>query len=99
MLIDEVDLLFDSKNFVCSSPRHSNDMLYTSMNQKLTKNTPFAVNNDTSNLSDLFNLVEKSSLSGWNSDKNKNIGSSEFEKTFNLDDNESSLSIIEADTG
>ena len=68
MLKDEVESLFDPKNWVCSSPRHSNDMLYSSINQKLTKNTVSIINSENSNFWDISKFVVKSWSTPWNFD-------------------------------
>ena len=82
MFINEVESLFDPKSLVCSSPRHSNDKLYSSINQKLKTNSNLTFNSESSNFSDLFNFVEKSSLVDGNSDKIKNVDSPELSKTI-----------------
>ena len=92
MLKEQVESLIDLENLVCSSPRHSNDMLYSSINQKLKKNS------ENSNFSDLLNLVEKSSHKVWNSDKIKNVDWPEWKETNDNEWKESPLDTIEADT-
>ena len=99
MLKDEVESLFDAKNWVCSSPRHSNDMLYSSINQKLTKNTVYIINSENSNFWELSNFVVKSSSIPWTLDIIKKCQIPESNKTNENKYNKVQMNAINTDKG
>ena len=73
-------------------------MLYASINEKLENNTQSNAGFDKSNFSEFLDFVGKSSSVVWNSDKIKNVNSSESNKTIDKKYKEVQMNTIDADT-